>query len=204
MTRLQKKIWSQSSSAIRPKLTGKSRSRSNRVLSTSSMNSSAATVRRKSPPPKRTTIKRKPIWKNSSAATVAKTSTSRKQPMLTTKPVSGSARSPLPPPLRSKFLTFARANVKNFDRSGGGSGDLALPETGFVVSIGCLGQVDVFATVAALEFFQIGLRLMVVRFGGGDFLRTVAALEFIELVLSTLLLRDRDFPVSFGRIALLL
>src|SRR6266571_4294208 len=91
-----------------------------------------------------------------------------------------------------------RANVKNFDRSGGGSGDLALPETSFVVSIGCLGQVDVFATVAALEFFQIGLRLMVVRFGGGDFLRTVAALEFIELVLSTLLLRDRDFPVSFG------
>src|SRR6266705_4295341 len=73
---------------------------------------------------------------------------------------------------------IARANVKNFDRSGGGSGDLALPETGFVVSIGCLREVDVFATVAALEF--------------------------IELVLSTLLLRDRNFPVSFGRIALLL
>src|SRR6266567_3337187 len=71
-----------------------------------------------------------------------------------------------------------RANVKNFDRSGGGSGDLALPETSFVVSIGCLREVDVFATVAALEFF--------------------------ELVLSTLLLRDRNFPVSFGRIALLL
>ncbi len=99
---------------------------------------------------------------------------------------------------------ITRANVKNLDRGGGGSGDLALPETGFVVSIGCLREVDVFATVAALEFFQIGLRLMVARFGGGDFLRTVAALEFIELVLSTLLLRDRNFPVSFGRIALLL
>src|SRR6266702_3071713 len=28
---------------------------------------------------------------------------------------------------------IARANVQNFDRGGGGSGDLALPETGFVV-----------------------------------------------------------------------
>ena len=45
---------------------------------------------------------------------------------------------------------------------------------------------------------------MVVRFGGGNFLGTVTALEFIELVPGTLLLRDRDFPIGFGGIELLL
>src|SRR6202521_5611164 len=89
----------------------------------------------------------------------------------------------------------ARPNVENLDDGGGGSGDLALAETGFVVGVGCLGEVDVFATVAALEFFQVGLRLTVVRFGGGDFFGAVAALEFIELVPGALLLRDRDFPI---------
>src|SRR2546422_2017041 len=98
----------------------------------------------------------------------------------------------------------ARADVENFDDGGRGSDDLAFPKTGFVVRVGCFCQVDVFATVAALEFFQVGLSLMVVRFGGGDFLGTVAALEFIELMLGTLLLGDGDFPVSFGGIPLLL
>src|SRR2546422_934332 len=68
----------------------------------------------------------------------------------------------------------ARADVENFDDGGRGSDDLAFPKTGFVVRVGCFCQVDVFATVAALEFFQVGLSLMVVRFGGGDFLGTVA------------------------------
>src|SRR6266403_3342882 len=99
---------------------------------------------------------------------------------------------------------IARANVENFDDGGGGSGDLALAETGFVVGVGCLGEVDVFATVAALEFFQVGLRLMVVRFGGGNFLGTVAALEFIELVPGALLLGGGDFPIGLGGIELLL
>src|SRR5437016_14012297 len=45
---------------------------------------------------------------------------------------------------------------------------------------------------------------MVVRFGGGDFLKTVAALKFVELMPGTLLLRDGDFPIGFGGVALLL
>src|SRR5216684_5138121 len=98
----------------------------------------------------------------------------------------------------------ARAHVENFDDGGGGSRDLALTEAGFVVGIGCSCEVDVFATVPALEFFQVGLCLMIVRFPRGDFLGTVAALEFIELVAGALLLSDSDFPVGFGGIALLL
>jgi len=98
----------------------------------------------------------------------------------------------------------ARADVENLDDGGGGSGDLALAEAGFVVSVGCFGEVDVFATVAALEFFQVGLGLMVVRFCGSDFLGTVAALQFIELVPGTLLLGDGDFPIGFSGIELLL
>src|SRR5229473_8525229 len=82
---------------------------------------------------------------------------------------------------------IARANVENLDGRGRRSGDLALPETGFVVGVGCFGEVDVFAPVSALEFFHVGLCLMVVRFGGGNFLGTVAALEFIEFMLCTLL-----------------
>src|SRR6202171_4802940 len=58
--------------------------------------------------------------------------------------------------------------------------------------------------VAALEFFQVGLRLVVVRFGGSNFLGTVAALEFIELVPGTLLLGGGDFPIGLGVIKLLL
>src|SRR6267143_6791204 len=98
----------------------------------------------------------------------------------------------------------ARTDVENLDDGGGGSGDLALAEAGFVVSVGCFGEVDVFATVAALEFFQVGLCLMVVRFGGGDFFGTVAALQFIELVPGALLLGDGDFPIGLGGIELLL
>src|SRR6267143_3439639 len=74
----------------------------------------------------------------------------------------------------------AGADVENLDDRGGGSSDLALSKTGFVVGVGRLGEVDVFAAVAALEFFQVGLCLVVVRFGRGDFLETVTALEFIE------------------------
>src|SRR5437016_230556 len=70
----------------------------------------------------------------------------------------------------------AGADVENLDDRGGGSGDLALSETGLVVVVGRFGELDVFAAVAALEFFQVGLCLMVVRFGGGDFLETVTAL----------------------------
>src|SRR5882762_1035530 len=98
----------------------------------------------------------------------------------------------------------ARANVENLDDGGGGSGDLALPETGFVVSVGRFGEVDVFATVAALEFLQVGLCLVVVRFGGSNFLGTVTALEFIELVPGALLLGRGDFPIGLGGIELLL
>src|SRR5229473_5482800 len=98
----------------------------------------------------------------------------------------------------------AGANVENLDDGGGGSGNLALSETGFVVSVGRFGEVDVFATVAALEFLQVGLCLVVVRFGGGNFLGTVTALEFIELVPGAPLLGRGDFPIGFGGIELLL
>src|SRR5260370_2416952 len=70
----------------------------------------------------------------------------------------------------------ARAHVENLDDGGGGSGDLAFAETGFVVGVGGFGEVDVFATVAALKFFEVRLCLMVVGLRGGDFLGTVAAL----------------------------
>src|SRR5258708_160223 len=96
----------------------------------------------------------------------------------------------------------SRTDVENLDDGGGGSGNLALAETGFVVSVGCFGEIDVFATVAALELFHVGLCLVVVRFGGGNFLGTVAALEFIEFMLCTLLLGDRDFPIGLGVVAL--
>src|SRR6266480_3585668 len=72
----------------------------------------------------------------------------------------------------------ARTDVENLDDCGGGSGDLALAEAGFVVGVGCFGEVDVFATVAALEFFQIGP--------------------------GALLLGDGDFPIGLGGIELLL
>jgi len=48
-------------------------------------------------------------------------------------------------------------------RSRGGSCDLALAETSFVVGVGGFGEIDVFATIPALQLFQVGLRLMVVR-----------------------------------------
>src|SRR6266851_5690949 len=70
----------------------------------------------------------------------------------------------------------ARAHVENFNDGGGGSRDLALTEAGFVVGIGCSCEVDVFATVPALEFFQVGLCLG--RAGFRDFFGTVAALGF--------------------------
>src|SRR6266576_2747632 len=98
----------------------------------------------------------------------------------------------------------ARANVQNFDSGGRGSGDLALTESGLVVSIGCFGEFHVFAPVAAFEFFQAGLCLMVMRFGGGDLLGAVAALEFIELMTGALLLGDGHSPIRLGGIALLL
>src|SRR5713226_1899007 len=41
----------------------------------------------------------------------------------------------------------ARTDVENLDDGGGGSGDLALAEAGFVVRVGSFGEVDVFATV---------------------------------------------------------
>ncbi len=97
----------------------------------------------------------------------------------------------------------ARAHIENFDDGSRRSDDLAFPEAGFVVSVGCFRQVDVFPTVAAFKFFQVGLRLMVVRFSGGNFLGTVATLEFSELMLGALLLGDGDFPVSFRGITLL-
>src|SRR6266850_1435128 len=97
----------------------------------------------------------------------------------------------------------AGADVENLDDRGGGSGDWALSKTGFVVGVGRLGEVDVFAAVAALEFFQVCPCLVVVRFGRGDFLETVTALEFIEFVPGTLLLGNSDSPVGFGRISLL-
>src|SRR5712664_771953 len=98
---------------------------------------------------------------------------------------------------------IARANVEVLDGRGRRSGDLALAETGFVVGECCFGEVDVFATVAALEFFLVGLCLMVVRFGGRNFLGTVAALQFIELVPGALLLGGGDFPIGLGGVALL-
>src|SRR5439155_12542297 len=98
----------------------------------------------------------------------------------------------------------AWADVQDFDSGGGRSGDLSLTESSLVVSVGCFGEVHVFAPVAALEFFQAGLRLMVMRFGGGNFLGTVATLEFIQLMTGALLLGDGHFPVGFGGITLLL
>src|SRR5438132_3437124 len=88
----------------------------------------------------------------------------------------------------------ARADVQNFHGGRGRSGDLALTEPGLVVGVGCFGEVDVVAAVAALEFFQIGLRLLVVGFGGGDLFGTIAALQFIELVPSALLLGHCHSP----------
>src|SRR5256884_611341 len=98
----------------------------------------------------------------------------------------------------------AWADVQDFDSGGGRSGDLSLTESSLVVSVGCFGDVHVFAPVAALQVFQAGLRLIVIRFGGGDFLGTVAALEFIQLMTGALLLGDGHFPVGFGGITLLL
>src|SRR5438477_5335277 len=98
----------------------------------------------------------------------------------------------------------ARADVENLDDRGGRGGDPAFAEAGLVVGVSRFGQVHVFAAIPALQFFQVGQRLMVVRFGGGDFLRTVAALKFVELMPGTLLLRDGDFPIGFGGVALLL
>src|SRR6266446_894330 len=98
----------------------------------------------------------------------------------------------------------ARSDVENFHSGGGGSGDLALTESGLVVGIGCFGEFHVFAPVAAFEFFQAGLCLMVMRFGGGDLLGAVAALEFIQLMTGALLLGDGHSPVRLGGIALLL
>ena len=98
----------------------------------------------------------------------------------------------------------AWTDIQNFDDGGRRSHDLAFPEAGFVIGIRRFCQINVFPTVAAFELFQVGLRLMVVRFGGGNFLGTVAALEFIELVLGALLLGDGDFPVGFRGITLLL
>src|SRR5947208_2459870 len=74
----------------------------------------------------------------------------------------------------------ARADVQDFDSGGGGRGDLSLTESSLVVGIGGFGDLDVFAPVAALEFFQAGLRLMVMRFGGGNFFGAVATLQLIE------------------------
>src|SRR5436853_336315 len=68
---------------------------------------------------------------------------------------------------RIRSNEIAGADVENLDDRGGGSGNLALSETGLIVGIGCFGEVDVLRAVATLEFFQVGLCLMVVRFGRG-------------------------------------
>src|SRR6267154_304943 len=98
---------------------------------------------------------------------------------------------------------IARANVEHLNDGSGRSDDLALAESRFVVGVGCSGEVDVFAAVAALEFFEVRLRLMEMRFGGGDFLRAVTALQFVQFVQGALLLGRGDFPIGFGGIALL-
>src|SRR6266481_2199085 len=72
----------------------------------------------------------------------------------------------------------ARSDVENFHSGGGGSGDLALTESGLVVGIGCFG-----------EFHVLG---------------AVAALEFIQLMTGALLLGDGHSPVRLGGIELLL
>ncbi len=65
-------------------------------------------------------------------------------------------------------------------------------------------QIHVFAPIAVLQLLKRGLRLFVLGFCGGNFFRPVTDFQFIELVLRILLLRQRDFPGSFGSITLLL
>src|SRR5208282_1932297 len=86
----------------------------------------------------------------------------------------------------------------------GGSQNLSLPEPGFVVGQSGASGLHIFAAIAALEFFERGLRLVVTGFGGGDLLGPVAAVQLIQPLLGALSLRQGHFPVGLGRVALLL
>src|SRR6266571_265006 len=97
----------------------------------------------------------------------------------------------------------ARAHVQNLHGRGGRGRDLALAEASFVVSVGSFREIDIFAAVAALEFFESCLRLVVTRQSGSDFFGTVAAFQFVKLVQGILLLREGDLPVGFSGVALL-
>src|SRR5216683_1733727 len=97
----------------------------------------------------------------------------------------------------------ARTHVQDLHGRGGRGGDLALAEASFVVSVGSFREFDIFAAVAALEFFESCLRLVVTRQSGSDFFGTVAAFQFVKLVQGILLLREGDLPVGFSGVALL-
>src|SRR6266852_917333 len=97
----------------------------------------------------------------------------------------------------------ARAHVQNLHGRGGRGRDLALAEASFVVSVGSFREFDIFVAVAALEFFESCLRLVVTRQSGSDFFGTVAAFQFVKLVLGIFLLCEGDLPIGFSGVALL-
>src|SRR5438445_659111 len=55
----------------------------------------------------------------------------------------------------------------------------------------------------AFHFLEVGLRLKIARFGGGNLFATVPALHFIELVLGHLPLCEGHFPICFCGVPLL-
>src|SRR5215472_4166819 len=98
---------------------------------------------------------------------------------------------------------ISRADIENFNDGCGGRQDLALAETGEVVSVGGFGLIDIFAAIAAFHFLEVGLRLKIACPGGGNFLRTVPALHLLVLVLGHFPLGQSHFPICFCGVPLL-
>ncbi len=98
----------------------------------------------------------------------------------------------------------ARADVQDFHGCGRRSSNLALAVAGLVIGVGRLGKLDVLTAIAALEFFERGLSLLVTGLGGGNFLGAIATLELVQLLLGGFALGQRDLPIRFCGVALLL
>src|SRR6266576_155650 len=98
---------------------------------------------------------------------------------------------------------ISRPDIEDFHDGAGGRHDLTLAEAGKVVSVDGFGVFDVFAAIAAFHFLEVGLRLKIARFCGGNLFATVPALHFIELVLGHLPLCEGHFPICFCGVPLL-
>ncbi len=99
---------------------------------------------------------------------------------------------------------IAGAYIKDFNDRVSRGDDFALAETRFVVGKRGLGSFDVLAAIAALEFFQRGLRLLIAGFRRGDFFRAIPAPQLVKLLLRVLDHCYSHSPGSFGGIELLL